>query len=1040
MAKNNEKNNDLNVTAAKYSTSQILVQRAKRIISIILIFMILFVMLAGSLYFLLLKDGTEDPDDPKNAPAAAKSYMNETTIDEDGNITLSKTIQELWDELVKSGNTITKYLSSASELARLLNAQMATEYVYTGKAEDYEKVIQNLSNGANINSKEVQGIIRLRRANGDKEATYLTYISPSEFQKKIDKYNETGNKADRSEALKYFTLEKNTNYLSDTSSGGIPGTGNFTKYNLTDEQLRKIANVCHAENGVSLKAVSAEASLMANRFELRTYGTPGDADGFVNYIRTTPWFEGNSKMDSNEASADEIRVVKDVLVNGKRTVPGYIDEHVTLGSLWIVSATNADGPISNVEDRSKYKKWETKIKQSDRVGGGTYTFYCFPSEDADPFGYTSEEDRKKIGDAYYDFDTGALMNGDGTVAETTTTTTSTEASAVIEAAVKWMTDRANTYKTNGNGCIGFVLDGYINAGVKIKKNMVSNTAAEKLPTYGFANITSQVNMNTGEGLQRGDIVVKKRTNGKSGHTGCYIGNGKIVDLHSSWKPPIQIRGYSKSYGWTYAFRYVGNGNSSATTTTTTTTTETTTTTSNESHWPSPDSKTITSNFGPRDKPTAGASGYHEGIDIGASSGTNIEAAEAGKVITVTENSAMGNYVVLDHGNGNKTRYEHMSEFSVKEGDTVARGQVIGKVGQTGIATGPHLHFSVLVNDEAVNPLNYKYDNGMGNGTGAIGSTIQGTTTTQDSSTTTTGQSAPYVAKVATFTESMITTDTNDSDEEGGGERTYSMTTQAVDYRNYVSSYTMPFNYLWAMLLVGKDKDFTFDLSDLVLGSTFDITIKDNLTTNTTVVTDYYRYKTNYKVTGVSYSITYENSTGATNTVSYGSGSYDDSDWHTRYEPKNGKYYVKTKTINTSNTLDISLTKADAWCAKYEEKVTYKHQDEHSTGSSTQKLKDSDVTKDSVSGDAEGLAAAKADNVTAAFEQTYSNCTVTGVSVASATTNYEYQTVDRSTKTENYYIRSLESNKRLAVNEYDSKNTTDVIKSVIGFQIKEGEAV
>ncbi len=72
----------------------------------------------------------------------------------------------------------------------------------------------------------------------------------------------------------------------------------------------------------------------------------------------------------------------------------------------------------------------------------------------------------------------------------------------------------------------------------------------------------------------------------------------------------------------------------------------------------------------------------------------------------SNNSARGNYIVINHGNGMQTWYQHLSSMNVTVGQTVARGQVIGNVGTTGISTGPHLHFEVHVGGVPVNPLNY----------------------------------------------------------------------------------------------------------------------------------------------------------------------------------------------------------------------------------------------------------------------------------------------------------------------------------------------
>lgn len=114
---------------------------------------------------------------------------------------------------------------------------------------------------------------------------------------------------------------------------------------------------------------------------------------------------------------------------------------------------------------------------------------------------------------------------------------------------------------------------------------------------------------------------------------------------------------------------------------------------------------ITSRQGPRVHPITGEYKNHGGTDIGASYGSAIYAADSGKVVSSSDgwNGGWGNYVMIDHGNGMQTLYAHMSSRAVSVGQTVKRGQTIGYVGSTGMATGPHLHFEMYVNGSRIDP-------------------------------------------------------------------------------------------------------------------------------------------------------------------------------------------------------------------------------------------------------------------------------------------------------------------------------------------------
>ena len=121
-------------------------------------------------------------------------------------------------------------------------------------------------------------------------------------------------------------------------------------------------------------------------------------------------------------------------------------------------------------------------------------------------------------------------------------------------------------------------------------------------------------------------------------------------------------------------------------------------------WPLPGNSYISSGFGWRT--LGGYSDFHRGIDIPAPYGTPIHASKGGQVVIATGHGSYGNYVVIDHQNGESTLYAHQSMLGCSVGQYVNQGDVIGYVGSTGYSTGNHLHFEVRINGEAQNPLGF----------------------------------------------------------------------------------------------------------------------------------------------------------------------------------------------------------------------------------------------------------------------------------------------------------------------------------------------
>jgi murein DD-endopeptidase MepM/ murein hydrolase activator NlpD len=113
---------------------------------------------------------------------------------------------------------------------------------------------------------------------------------------------------------------------------------------------------------------------------------------------------------------------------------------------------------------------------------------------------------------------------------------------------------------------------------------------------------------------------------------------------------------------------------------------------------------LTSTMGARQDPMNGGADFHAGLDIAAEQGRPVYSTAEGTVRSAEYHNSYGNLIVIDHGFGIETRYGHLSELNVPKGAKVKRGDVIGRVGATGRATGPHLHYEVLAGGRILNPL------------------------------------------------------------------------------------------------------------------------------------------------------------------------------------------------------------------------------------------------------------------------------------------------------------------------------------------------
>ena len=184
------------------------------LLRVVIIVIISVCILSASLWFLKRLRTKEDRDNPKNAPGVVRNFMNDTNIDVNGKISSSKSIRQLWEEMKNNGNDILQYLDSAEELAKLIHAAQALDFPDTRENPD-EPIDWNK---IDIDSTEIQGIVKFKRALEDGNEITMTYVTPSKLQELMNKYTETGKEKDKQEALKHFTIEQTaTSASGDTS-------------------------------------------------------------------------------------------------------------------------------------------------------------------------------------------------------------------------------------------------------------------------------------------------------------------------------------------------------------------------------------------------------------------------------------------------------------------------------------------------------------------------------------------------------------------------------------------------------------------------------------------------------------------------------------------------------------------------------------------------------------------------------------------------------------------------------------------------------
>lgn len=232
--------------------------------------------------------------------------------------------------------------------------------------------------------------------------------------------NSNGNPIDKTEFAKSDKRKgkiiriKSLNLNSTADKASCNNKGDFPKYNLTEEQLKYLAYICYRNKG-TLESVAAEASLMANLFELKGNGYGSGAEGLYNYVKNSGWFSG-AKEGNTTDNQDVISVVKTVLVDGKRTLPKYIDEmdniidlkSITVNDLKFLSKTNLNYP-------NNFVPYKTLVENQ---FGNSYYFYNLLNNTI--YGYTNEDNKSNLGNDCYVYSLGSSNNKEKTTKNPTT--------------------------------------------------------------------------------------------------------------------------------------------------------------------------------------------------------------------------------------------------------------------------------------------------------------------------------------------------------------------------------------------------------------------------------------------------------------------------------------------------------------------------------------------------------------------------------------------------------------------------------------------
>lgn len=917
----------------KKSLKGLMKSKLKIVILIVLIIVIVVSFLAASVYFITIDDGTYKEGDWSNTNYGASQFINNISVNSDGTFSSDMTTQELWDKMIENGCNVNQYLDKPEELLKLMRAEMVTQYPDMRGPKEIDKEIDWSKVGEN----ELQGIVKFKRADSDQNISSMTYVDEDTFYSYIEEYNNTGSEDAKTFALTHFTLKKASTASSGNNANAIAARGGVMTdvsqaiIDATNNEpwpgeglcqawvyrVYKRAGLTPGSYGSAIEAARANiisTDMTAIPIGAAVYGTGSGSSGHYGHVGI---YIGDGKIVDSVNSGKKIWNSFDEwlswqvdVIDGKQGWLGWgwADGDKVRGTTQDPNLTSNNSNSNNSENKQNSQGASSTVNSVDK----SKLYFIGDS-------WIEGLQSSRVAETSYFYGKSGKHAGSPEMAISSIPEKSDASAIVLYLGVNdpstynkmnsLIDELANKYKgktiyvlkvspVNPEKYNGSVTNEQIhNYNEKVKAHCANKENVQFLEVASCVTDSKGYLTNTSDGLHLDSYqswynCIISEINGNSNND---ANTPKGVEVYESGD------GYNKKYtssaGITY-IQYKQNEGSYAQHPFWSNTIATdgcgptalsiiASGITNFNYTPKDIADMMTDKYGTKDVTSS-----ERLKEIAESLGMTAEVVSNPSGETIQNNLRNGKVMLLSTSN---KKYANVSHF-VALLDINTNGQVY------------------LSNPNSQKENGWQDINDVVSGSHNIVVIDAGAAGIANVTTNSTSNNSTYVAVVATWTQIDNILTTNDSQVEEYNRPEYIMTTTTVDYQAMVNPYTMPFDLLWAFLVIGEEKEFVLELADLVYNSDIQITVYDNLTVDTDVDTWRYTKRTKAKVDA---------------TVS---GNYSDivsskaGTIHV-HDPYKDEEYLTVKTVITkTNTINVVLTRANTWVQDYINEYTYAEPD------------------------------------------------------------------------------------------------------------------